>query len=82
MRASPEVEGEEENGKYDKVSKREIFMVSVILVQKKGGRKTGAAFDILHPSFKRVLERADEYLPADECLRTGCGGENVALERR
>lgn len=34
----------------------------------------GAVFDILHPSFKNVLRRADEYLPADECLESEGGG--------
>lgn len=44
----------------------------------------GAASGILHPSFKSALQRADEYLPADECLKTrrwrgGGGGEAAAL---
>lgn len=39
----------------------------------------GAASGILHPSFKSALQRADEYLPADKCLKTrrwrgGSGG--------
>lgn len=38
----------------------------------------GAVFDILHPSFKSALQRADEYLPADKCLKArrwwGVGG--------
>lgn len=29
----------------------------------------GAVFGILHPSFKSALQRADEYLPADKCLK-------------
>lgn len=47
----------------------------------------GAVFDILHPSFKSALQRADEYLPADKCLKArrrwrGRGWKGTALEPR
>lgn len=37
----------------------------------------GAVFDILHPSFKSALQRADEYLPADMCLKLRRGAQRV-----
>lgn len=64
MCTSAEVEGEEK-GIYDSLKQRSSRCQSTSY---KTGRS--AAFDILHPSFKSVIQRADEYLPADECLKT------------
>lgn len=77
MCTSAEVKGEEKRENMT-VSKREIFVVSVNILWKGEKKKMGAVFDILHPSFKSALQRADEYLPADMCLKPRHGARRVA----